>query len=142
MMLSLAMPDPAFIWQAILTLGLIASIGANIAVIRSVKTVQKREISPQPFDVTGDIRVTAKGRRFSAEHCDDRHTTIAKEVSALDSYTRLEVGRIHDKIDLIERRSNDKLAAAMNEIKETLRKMPHEIMVLINDASEVKGHNT
>ena len=143
MMLSIAMPEPSFVWQAILTLGLIASIGANIAVIRSVKTVQRREISPQPFGVVGDIQVTSQGRRFEAAMCDERHGTAAREVAALDVYTRAEVGRIYDKIDLVERRSNDKLAEAMNEIAQTLRKMPHEIMVLINDASAVKGgHNT
>lgn len=142
-MLSIAMPEPSFVWQAILTLGLIASIGANIAVIRSVKTVQRREISPQPLGVMGEIQVTSRGRRFSGEMCDDRHGVISREVAALDVYTRAEVGRIHDKIDLVERRGSDMLAKSINEIKETLRKMPHEIMLLINDASDVKGgHNT
>jgi hypothetical protein len=142
MILSLAMPDPGFIWQLILAIGLVASIGANLAVMRSVKQVQRREISPQPLGVTGDIQVTSKGRRFSGDMCDDRHGAIAREMAALDIYTREEVGRIHDKIDLVERRGNDNLAENMNEIKETLRKMPHEIMLLINDASDVKGrHN-
>jgi hypothetical protein len=44
---ALPAPDPRFVWELILVLGSLASIGANIATALSVRRTQRREVSFQ-----------------------------------------------------------------------------------------------
>jgi hypothetical protein len=44
MIIADATPDPKFFWELILSIGMLASIGASLATMISVKRTQKREI--------------------------------------------------------------------------------------------------
>ena len=134
--LGMATPEAGFVWQLILTIGLVAAIGANLAVIFSVRKTQKREIYPQPLDVTGDLRVTPKGRRFNAETCDAKHKSVEERVANLE----VEKNRIYTRIDEVNERANENLNRAMDGLKETIRKLPAEVLSLLKTTGQLKDH--
>ena len=104
-------------------------------------SAKRMDIANQPVEVDGKIEVSTKGRRFSGYACDDRHARIDERVAALEIFVKGEVGRIHDKIDVVERRQSDALTAAINSLHQQISDMPGKIIGLLRSTGQMKDHH-
>ena len=121
---------------------LVLSLAGNVAYGLARRRRDGRRVESAAASVAHeDLRVAPKGRRFNAEVCDGKHADLNVRLSSLDSYTRTEVGRIHDKIDMVERRMNDSLRVSMSEIREICRQLPGEVIALLRSTGQLKDHH-
>lgn len=80
-----AAPAGPALWPTIEHAALVvALVGGIVGILIARRKRETRQIEPQPLAVEGDIRVTPKGRRWSAETCDERHSSIAKRLDGHD----------------------------------------------------------
>ena len=134
------MPDAGFVWQLILTLALIAGIGANIAVITSIKRTQRASVGPQPFVVQAAQEFITK------KECEKHHASIETQLAFLNGqrvtdakdaagsrkgiYTELE--GVRKEMVEMERRINkadeDRTTGLHNRLNE-----------ILSEVSEVRG---
>jgi hypothetical protein len=120
------------LWQVVEhAVALSAVAGVIIMWLTYRRKKEIRKIEPDP------IRTRRVEPNVKEPVCLERRTALEKQIHELDTYTKKEVGRIHDKIDEVNNRAN----ANFGEVRETLRKMPMEIVRLINEADQVKAHN-
>jgi hypothetical protein len=130
-------------WQVMEHLGLLAAILGGLAAVAMARRKREvRKIEPQPLEIDGEVRVVPKGRRYNAETCDGRHKTLDDRIATLEGYTKNEVGRIHDKIDLVERRADDNLKQSITDLRETIRKLPLEIVDLLRKTGQMTDHKS
>jgi len=116
----------------------VAAAAVVSAIIMWLTYRRKREnvrIEPDP------IRTRRVESNVKEPACLERRMHIEKKIDVLETYTKTEVGRIHDKIDLVERRMGDKLAESMDGVNETLRQMPSEIIKLLHATGQLKDHH-
>ena len=96
---------------------------------------------PLGVEVANEVKILPKEKRFSIEVCEAKHMRIDERLAALDSYAHQEVERIHDKIDLVDRRAADKLQASIDSVNATIRDMPHQIIKLLRATGQLKDHH-
>jgi hypothetical protein len=73
------------LWAAVEHAALIATIVAALLMWLSYRRKREtRRIEPVPLPVEGEIKVTPKGKRFSADLCDSRHTEINRRLGDHD----------------------------------------------------------
>lgn len=102
-------PDPAALTQFLIIVGFLASIVANLVMIRGSNRAQKREVS------FADQFATAK-----------EHAALAAEVAKLDSERRTSVANLHQKIDDLATR----IDARIDEI-------PGRTIALLNETKQL-----
>jgi hypothetical protein len=78
-----AVPADYLKWFLICLFGIVAGAGAVLALIGRF-TKQTREVRGGPVVVEGEVKVLPKGRRFSAEACDAKHTEITRRLDGHD----------------------------------------------------------
>lgn len=101
---------------------------------------QEVKLKPPPLRDGDTIKFESKGRRFSAAMCDVTHATLDKQFSELEQFTKLEVDRLHDKIDLVDRRHGDKLEMALNNIHAQIGALPEKIIKLLEATGQLVNH--
>lgn len=102
---------------------------------------QKITMHPPPLRDGDTVKMEAKGRRFNSAMCDQTHATLDKQLADLDRFTKAEVDRLHDKIDLVDRRHGDRLAEALNNIHAQIGALPEKIIKLLEATGQLKNHN-
>ena len=124
-------------------LALLASIAGNAAMVVAlmVRGKQKVRVGPQPLGVEGKMDVTSRGKRFNSEACDAKHKTLDERVEALDEFTRNEIDRLHDKVDVVDRRHADSLRQAITEINHMIGELPGKIISLLRHTGQLKNHH-
>lgn len=75
-----------FVKYFLMVLIALAGAGAGAVAVwaRVSKEGRKREVSGGPVEVTGEVKVMPKGRRYSAEFCDSRHTEVERRLEGHD----------------------------------------------------------
>ena len=144
LILAEAAPSSSFIVNAFYFA--LASLGGGAAVAAIMVAFRKREkvqITGQPVRATieGEVEVKQKSRRLNADACDDKHRTLKEHLDLVDKYAHVEIDRIHDKLDVVDRRHADNLRMALQDINKTVADLPEKIITLLHRTGQLKDHH-
>jgi len=124
-------------WQVAEHAALLVAIAGGLSAL--IVARRKREnvrVTNQPLEIDGEVRVVGKDKRFNGDACDQRHQMIADRLGKLEE----EQGRIYQRIDDVNNRASENLTRAMDAIRETMRKLPAEVIHLLRDTGQLKNN--
>ena len=132
-------PEATFLLQLFLAIGLLTSIGGNVALIVGLRRKQHREVSPQP------LIVQKAAEMVSQQDCQSRHQVVVKDLEDLKE------GREHDRAEAGERRrliyqelqkTNERVAtqidAVRRELSAKIEDMPSQIISILRNTGALQ----
>jgi len=123
-------------WAVIEHIALVATIAGTVAgLVVARRKKEKRVIEPDP------LRVKKYEPKANDSDCKARYTSVMARIDAVARENTEEHQRLYDQIDVVERRSEDRLNKSMADVGEIIRKMPAEIISLLNDTGQLKNHH-
>ena len=131
-------------WQVaehgLVVVSIIAAVAA-IAVARRKREDVRLTGQPLRTTVEGEVDVRTKGRRWNAVEWEGKHDALHDHICAVDQYAHTEVDRIHDKLDIVDRRHADNLRDALQEINKTVNDLPERVITLLHKTGQLRDHN-
>ena len=113
------------LWPTLEHVALIVAITGGIAGIWVARRKhQTNRIEPQPLEIDGDIRVTPKGRRWSSDICDEKHTTITRRLQVHDD----QIGELWRTMRTEDAATRESLSKAVRDFDRTVGELHGTLM--------------
>lgn len=122
-------------WHWVEHIGLALSVVVSVIMIRKSGKKERRRIEPDP------LRVRKVEPKALDSDCRARHAAAMEKIEAVDAENTEEHKRLYDQIDAVEKRAEDKLNQSLAGVNETVRKLPGEIIGLLQKTGQLKQHH-